>query len=143
LSARKNIHELRNTNFIILFDGVCNFCDKSVNFIIKRDTKDQFLYAPLNSEAGIDFIKTQSEKVKNTDSIILITNNKVYSKSTAAIKIVSKLKGLWFLMSLFYIVPSFIRDTVYDYIAKNRYQWFGKLDSCKVINVKEKNKFLN
>ena len=143
MSARKNIHELRNTNFIILFDGVCNFCDKSVNFIIKRDTKDQFLYAPLNSEAGIDFIKTQSEKVKNTDSIILITKDKVYSKSRAAIKIASKLSGLWFLMSLFYIVPSLIRDSIYDYIAKNRYQWFGKLDSCKVINVKEKNKFLN
>ena len=143
MKTKKNIQELRNTNLIILFDGVCNFCDQSVNFIIKRDTKDKFLYAPLNSDAGIEFIKTQSEKVKNTDSIILITNNKVYSKSTAAIKIVSKLKGLWFLMSLFYIVPSFIRDTVYDYIAKNRYQWFGKLDSCRVINVKEKNKFLN
>ena len=143
MSARKNIHELRNTNFIILFDGVCNFCDKSVNFIIKRDTKDQFLYAPLNSKAGIDFIKTQSEKVKNTDSIILITNNKVYYKSRAAIKIASKLSGLWFLMSLFYIVPSLIRDNIYDYIAKNRYQWFGKLDSCRVVTVKDKHKFLD
>ena len=143
LNIKNNIQEIRTTKSVILFDGVCNFCDQSVQFVIKRDIKNKFLYASLQSGAGIEFLKTQPEAIQNTDSIILVSNSKVYSKSTAAIKIATELKGLWFLMGLFYIVPTFIRDTVYDYVAKHRYQWFGKFDSCKIPTPDEKDKFLN
>jgi predicted DCC family thiol-disulfide oxidoreductase YuxK len=143
LKTRKDIQELRHTKAIILFDGLCNFCDQSVQFVIKRDFKNQFLYASLQSDTGTNFLKTQSETIQNSDSIILVTGSKVYSKSTAAIKIAIKLKGLWVLLIIFYIFPPFIRDAVYDYIAKNRYRWFGKFDSCKTPTPNEKDKFLD
>lgn len=142
MNTSRNIQELRNTKSIILFDGLCNFCDNSVQFVIKRDVSNQFLYASLQSEAAIEFMKSQPENIKNTDSIILVTAEHVDSKSTAALKIAKQLKGMWFLTSIFFIVPVAIRDFVYDFIAKRRYRWFGKFDTCKIPTQEEKDKFL-
>jgi predicted DCC family thiol-disulfide oxidoreductase YuxK len=110
--------------------------------VINRDIKNKFLFASLQSRSGSEFIKTQTKFIQQIDSIILVTETKVYYKSSAAIKIASQLKGLWFLIGVFYIVPTFLRDKVYDFIAKRRYTWFGKYDTCKLPTEQEKDKFL-
>jgi predicted DCC family thiol-disulfide oxidoreductase YuxK len=126
----------------ILFDGVCNFCNSSVNFIIKRDKKDYFLFSSLQSEYSQNLLNKNNFPQKDFDSIILIEENKLYQKSTAALKIAKHLNGLWKLFYMFIIIPPFIRDFFYDIIAKNRYKWFGKKDVCMIPDEKTKNKFL-
>jgi predicted DCC family thiol-disulfide oxidoreductase YuxK len=129
-------------NAIILFDGICNFCNSSVNFIIKRDKKNYFLFSSLQSVYSQNFLTKNNFPKNNFDSIILIENNKLYQKSTAALKIAKQLKGLWKLSYVFIIIPPFIRDFFYDSIAKNRYKWFGKKDVCMIPDEKIKRKFL-
>ncbi|MFT5077566.1 MAG: putative DCC family thiol-disulfide oxidoreductase YuxK [Planctomycetota bacterium] len=127
---------------IILFDGVCNLCNSSINFVIKRDKKDEFRFTALQEEPGISLLKHHHIDTKDTDSIILIENDTVYVKSSAALRVSRKLSGAWPLMYGFMIVPAFIRNGVYDYIAKNRYKWYGKQDSCMIPNPELNNKFL-
>lgn len=112
---------------IILFDGVCNLCNGAVQFIIERDKKRQFRFASLQSDFGQQY---QQQVGASVDSILLVENGKIYQKSSAALRIARKLDGLWSLLFLFIIVPPFIRNAVYDWIARNRYRWFGKQDSC-------------
>ncbi|MFS0576058.1 thiol-disulfide oxidoreductase DCC family protein [Sporosarcina sp. 179-K 3D1 HS] len=114
---------------IVLFDGECNFCDASVQFILKRDPAAHFLFTSLQSETGQQ-LKKQYYIPENVDSIVLIEKGKAYTKSSAALHIAKKLDGLWHLLFLFILVPRPLRDVAYDYIAKNRYKWFGKKDSC-------------
>ena len=115
---------------IVLFDGVCNFCDSSVQFIIKRDPAGHFLFTSLQSEKGVELVK-QYAIPHDVDSLVLIENGKAFTKSAAALHIAKKLDGLWHLLFLFILVPRKIRDGVYDYVAKNRYKWFGKKeDAC-------------
>ena len=127
---------------IILFDGVCNFCNSSVNFIIKHDTKKHFLFASLQSDVAKEILLQLDKKKIIEDSIVLIQDGKLYQKSTAALKIVKKLNGLYPIIYAFTIVPLFIRDGLYDIIAKNRYKWFGKKDSCMIPSTKIKNRFI-
>lgn len=129
-------------NNIILFDGVCNFCNNAINFTIERDPSKKFLFAPLQSEAGEKIQKQYNIDSKLLNSVLLIKNGKLLSKSTAALHIVKELKGLWKLMYVFIIVPPFIRDAVYNYIAKNRYKWFGKKESCMLPTPDVKSRFL-
>lgn len=96
----------------------------------------------MQSEAAKTFLKTQSVAIQNTDSIMLVTDLAIYSKSTAVLKIATQVKGFWFLMAAFYIIPTSFRDTLYSIIAKRRYIWFGKLDSCRIPTNVEKNRFL-
>ncbi|SET00118.1 Predicted thiol-disulfide oxidoreductase YuxK, DCC family [Oceanobacillus limi] len=126
---------------IILFDGVCNFCDQSVQFILKRDEKHYFQFASLQSDAGKKLIK-DFDVPTDIDSMILIENNKYYSKSSAALRICKNLKGLWRLLYGFLIVPKPIRDFAYGIIAKNRYKWFGKRDSCMLPPPEVRDRFL-
>lgn len=114
---------------IILFDGVCNFCDASVQFILNRDPEGVFHFASLQSEAGQELVKKHNVPA-DVDSMILIEDGKVYYKSTAALRISRHLQGVWKLLYAFIIIPSPIRNIVYDIIAKNRYKWFGQKDSC-------------
>ncbi|MFD1207048.1 MULTISPECIES: DCC1-like thiol-disulfide oxidoreductase family protein [Sporosarcina] len=115
---------------IILFDGECNFCNKSVQFIIKRDPSAHFYFTSLQSETGERYRK-QYKIPDDIDSLVLIEKGKSYTKSAAALHIAKKLDGLWHLLFLFILVPRKLRDGVYDYIAKNRYKWFGKNeDAC-------------
>ena len=127
---------------IILFDGVCNLCNSSINFVIKRDKNDAFKFATLQEEVGQLLLKRYSIDSLDTDSIILIENGKAYVKSTAALRVARKLSSAWPLMYGFMIIPAFIRNWVYDYIAKNRYKWYGKQDSCMIPTPALKSKFL-
>lgn len=115
---------------IILFDGDCNFCDASVQFIIKRDPYAHFYFTSLQSEKGLQ-LKRQYNIAEDEDSVVLIEKGKAYTQSSAALRIAKKLDGLWHLLFLFILVPRPIRDRVYQYVAKNRYKWFGKKeDTC-------------
>ena len=127
---------------IILFDGVCNLCNTSVNFVIKKDKNDVFRFAALQSEIGQNYIEKFKIDSSKTDSIILVDNDKHYIKSTAALTIAKSLKGGYPLLYIFMILPNFIRNWVYDYIAKNRYKWYGKKESCMIPTLELKSKFL-
>ncbi len=127
---------------IILFDGVCNLCNNSVTFVIKRDKKDKFRFAALQEPAGQELIKKFGIDTTKTDSIILIENGKAYVKSTAALRVARHLGGLYPLSYAFMIIPNFIRNWVYDYVAKNRYKWYGKKESCMIPTPELKAKFL-
>ncbi|MBQ4819248.1 thiol-disulfide oxidoreductase DCC family protein [Aquimarina sp. MMG016] len=118
---------------IILFDGVCNLCNNAVNFIIKRDKKDVFRYASLQSEIGQELIKDRGIDISRIDSILLINPGEAYyHKSTAALHIAKQLSAGYPLLFVFIVVPKFFRDWIYDIIAKNRYRWFGKKESCMI-----------
>ncbi|MBP2833553.1 DUF393 domain-containing protein [Aquimarina sp. U1-2] len=118
---------------IILFDGVCNLCDSAINFVIKHDKNDVFRYASLQSDIGKKLISERSIDSATIDSIILIDPKLAYyHKSTAALQITKQLSGIYPVFSVFLIVPKTIRDWVYDFVAKNRYKWFGKKESCMI-----------
>lgn len=127
---------------IILFDGVCNFCNSSVLFIIKRDPTGYFKFASLQSEKGQQLLK-QYGVSKEIDSLIVIEKQKVYIKSSAALQICRKLTGFWRFFSILMVFPSIFRDYLYDMIAKNRYYWFGKRDSCMLPTSEMKKRFLD
>jgi predicted DCC family thiol-disulfide oxidoreductase YuxK len=131
-----------NTQHIIIFDGVCNFCNKSVNFIIKRDKKNIFLFTPMQSKIAQDLILKYQIKNFDYDTILLIKNDKYYSKTDAVLEILHDLSGLWIVFRVFKVLPKSMRDYGYDLIAKNRYRLFGKADSCMVPTRELKNKFL-
>lgn len=131
------------THYIILFDGVCNLCNSAVQFIINRDEKDTFRFASLQSETGQKLLAIHQLQHKNIDSIVLIKNEKAYIKSTAALHIAKELSGIWKLAYYYIVIPKFIRDAVYDFIARNRYAWFGKKDQCMIPTAKLKSKFLD
>ncbi len=119
-----------NSKPIILFDGICNLCDGAVQFVIKHDREGKFLFAALQSEAGQALLKEYGLPGENFNSFILLQDEKIYNKSTAALKVVRQIKGAWSCLYIFIIVPTFIRDAVYNWIAQNRYKWFGKKDRC-------------
>ena len=127
---------------MILFDGVCNFCNGTVNFIMARDKKQRFKFAALQSEAGQNILGKFNLKITDFDTIILAESNGYYEKSTAALKIAKELGGIWKLFYAFIIIPTFIRNFFYNIIAKNRYRWFGKREKCRVPTPKEHEKFL-
>ena len=130
------------THSIILFDGVCNLCNGAVNFVIKRDPGNVFKFAPLQEKQGALLLKTHAIDIQKLDSIVLIENGNVYIKSSAALRIARKMSNLWPLFFVLLIIPSFIRDGVYDFIAKNRYKWFGKKEQCMIPTLGLKEKFL-
>jgi predicted DCC family thiol-disulfide oxidoreductase YuxK len=127
---------------IILFDGVCNFCNSSVNFIIKHDKKEHFLFASLQSDVAKEILLQFNERKNTGNSIILISGEHLYTKSTAALNIAKKLNSGICLTYVFIIIPSYLRDWVYDIIAKNRYKWFGKKENCMIPSAKIKERFL-
>ncbi|NGX83949.1 thiol-disulfide oxidoreductase DCC family protein [Aequorivita sp. KMM 9714] len=130
------------THKIILFDGVCNLCNGAINYVIKRDHKNVFKFAALQSETGQNLTAKFNIDRAKVDSIILIDGDKHYEKSTAALYIAKHLSGAYPLLFGFIIVPKFIRNAVYDYVARNRYKWFGKKDKCMIPTAELKNKFL-
>lgn len=134
--------EYLNKN-IVVFDGYCNLCSAWVIFIIKREKGDSFRFIPLSSPV-VDEIKqhTGIERI-DTRSIALIRDNRLYQKSDAVLLIVRDLKGLWPLFYGFRIVPVEWRDKLYDFIARNRYRWFGRKDQCMVPGPSVRNKFLD
>jgi len=129
---------------IILFDGVCNLCNSVVNFIIRHDKNDVFRYASLQSDIGIKLANERKIDTSKLDSIILIDPKiAYYHKSTAALHIAKQLSGIYPLLFVYIILPKFIRDWIYDIIAKNRYKWFGKKDSCIIPTPELKSLFID
>lgn len=129
-------------NPILLFDGNCNLCNNSVKFIFKHEKKPTLLFASLQSEKGIELLKQMNNNNHNLDSIVFIKNRKIYIKSSAALRLALYLKGLYPLLFCLLIIPPFIRNRVYDFIAKNRYKWFGKTESCMIPDKSISNRFL-
>ena len=127
---------------IILFDGFCNFCNRTVNIILKYDQDGHFQFAASQSNAGINLLDQFNLNQKASASVILIDNEKVYTKTDAVIQIAKQLSGWPRLLMGLKIVPKFLRDFGYDLIAKNRYVLFGKKDTCRMPNASETNRFL-
>jgi predicted DCC family thiol-disulfide oxidoreductase YuxK len=117
---------------IILFDGVCNFCNSTVNFVIKRDQKSVFKFTTLKSSVAQEILESPNLDNADIGSFVLFDNDKTYTKSTAALRVCLRLNGLWPLMYGFIIVPKLIRNAIYNSVAKNRYRWFGKKEVCMV-----------
>ena len=130
-----------NNKPVILFDGVCNLCTGSVQFILKRDNKKKFLFASLQSNYGQDLLKQFDLPTNTFNSFILYQDGKMHTRSTAALKMFQQLKG-WTLVKIFWIVPAFIRDGLYNLIANNRYKWFGKKETCWLPTPELKARFL-
>lgn len=135
--------ELPKDKKIILFDGVCNLCDATVQFLIKRDRKDIFRFVALQSELGQEIINYIGIDTSKTDSIILYEPGKAYYyKAQAALEIASEIGGFYSLLSVFKVLPNGLSNAVYDYVARNRYKWYGKKDACMLPTPEMKAKFL-
>jgi predicted DCC family thiol-disulfide oxidoreductase YuxK len=127
---------------VILFDGICNLCTGSVQFILKRDKEKKFLFASLQSNYGQELLKRYDLPTDTFNSFILYQDNRIYTRSTAALKMFQQLKG-WKWVKAFQVVPGFIRDAVYNLIAKNRYKWFGQKNECWIPTPELKARFLD
>lgn len=141
MKSNKNIQNLRQFKKIILFDGVCNLCNATVTFVMNRDRHSKFLFCPIQSELATVFLKDCD--LSQTDSVVLVTQASVCMKSTAALKIVKELDGLWPLLYVFIIFPISFRDFLYHWIARNRYKWFGKQTFCRAPSENEKELFIS
>ena len=132
-----------NVQPVILFDGVCNLCNTSVQFVIKHDKRAFFTFASLQGETGQQLLKKHGLTAEDLNSFVLIINNKALTRSAAALTVARNLGGIIKLLYGFMIIPAFIRDGVYNIIAKNRYKWFGKRDSCMIPSPELSSRFLH
>lgn len=131
------------THPIILFDGVCNLCNSSVQYVIRHDPSEQFQFASLQSKVGQALLAKHHLPLAGFNSFVLIENDKAYTQSTAALRVARKLKGPVKLLVVFIIIPAFIRDVLYKFVAANRYKWFGKKESCMLPSPNLRHRFLN
>lgn len=137
------MNNLPHDKKIIVFDGLCNLCDSSVQFLIKIDTKDDFRFVSLQSDLGQELLQKLPIEFRLTDSIILYESEKVFFyKSQAVFEIVKSIGGIYYCLLIFKLLPNTITNAVYDFIAKNRYKWFGKKESCLVPTKELESKFL-
>lgn len=127
---------------IVLFDGVCNFCNGSVNFVIEHDKAGYFKFAPLQSEIGEKLLAKHEIDKFDTDSVILVEDGKAYTHSTAALRIARRLDGIWSYGNLFIAVPKTIRDFFYKLFARHRYSLFGRQDTCMIPTPEVRARFL-
>ncbi len=127
---------------IILFDGVCNLCNRFVNLVISYDKKKYFKMGAIQSDEGLAILKERGLEYVGLSSVVLITPDNFYKESRAALEILKKLTGLWPMLYIFIILPPFVRDGIYRWIATNRYSWFGKTDSCRIPSPEIKDRFI-
>lgn len=125
---------------ILFFDGVCHLCNFWIELLIKLDRRNQLQFASLQGETAKKFLNPES--IQKLDSLVFLKNDSTYEKSTAVLLVVAELGGLWKLSKVFFVIPKFMRDALYHWIAKNRYRWFGQRDSCRIPNESERNKLL-
>lgn len=128
---------------VILFDGVCNLCNKTIQFIIKHDPEHIYRFAAFNSAFGKEMLQYFKISDKVPGTFMLLENGQIYDRSTGALRVCKQLKGGWKMLSAFLIVPKFIRDGVYNIIARNRYKWFGREESCWVPTAELQKLFYN
>jgi predicted DCC family thiol-disulfide oxidoreductase YuxK len=130
-------------NQILFFDGACNLCNSSVNFIIDRDPKGKFRFAPLQSQLAMKLLPEFNINPEQLESLVLFRSGKVYRKSRAALEVARQLTGFWPMLYVFIIVPWFIRNFIYDLIAKNRYRLFGRQATCRIPTPELKARFVD
>jgi len=135
-------HEWDKYPRVIVFDGVCNFCNAFVNFVMDRDPGELFKFGMLQSEPAQHILNQFQLSTEEYETFLLIENRKVFTKSTAALKILRSLNGLWPLLYVCILIPRPIRDAVYSFVARHRYQWMGKTDSCRVPTTKDSQRFV-
>ncbi|WBL41980.1 DUF393 domain-containing protein [Algoriphagus halophytocola] len=128
---------------IIFFDGVCNLCNASIDFVIQRDPKDHFLVGALQDDFSKKILSRFDVKEDYLDSLVLLEKGEIYFKSTAALKISRKLSGLWPALYPLIFLPKALRDPIYNWIGQNRYKWFGKKNTCRLPSAEEQAKFLS
>ena len=128
---------------IILFDGVCNLCNWSIQFVIKHDPEKKFQFGSLQSDKAKKLLQEYSIDTKEINSFILVENGKIFTRSTGALRVLKKLRGWPVLFYCFILVPKFIRDVIYNFIAKKRYRWFGKRGECMIPSPEISSRFLN
>ncbi len=131
-----------NSQKIILFDGVCNLCNSTIQKVIENDHENQFKFASLQSKFGQKFLEDNYLGRDEFKSMILVDGDKFYTKSDAALRIGKELSGIYKLSGLLFIFPKFIRNSVYDFISGNRYKWFGKRESCWLPTPELQQKFI-
>lgn len=124
---------------VLFFDGVCNLCNSSIDFVVRHDKKRRYRFAPLQGATAAHAIPTQVDAM---DSFVLAENGRIYLRSTAALKVLSGLGGIWSLAKALLWIPAPLRDAVYRLIAKNRYRWFGQKDTCRLPTPEERALFL-
>ena len=117
---------------IVIFDGVCNLCARSVQFILRHESEPRFQFSPVQSAAGARLLTAHGYSAANVATFVFLSEGKVYTRSTAALRIARHFKGPWQLLRALWIVPRPLRDLLYDLVARNRYSWFGKADSCLI-----------
>jgi predicted DCC family thiol-disulfide oxidoreductase YuxK len=128
---------------IVYFDGVCNLCEGTVQFLLRRNKKKNLLFASLQSNAGQKMLSQFGLPLNNFNSFVFVENGKLYQRSTGALRVTKYLSGMWPMLYAFIIIPSFIRSAVYDYIARNRYKWYGQKNECWVPTPELKQRFLD
>lgn len=134
---------MTNEEPILLFDGICNLCSSSVQFVLKRNRKGNVRFASLQSDFGKETLKKSNLPHTYLNSLVLIENGKTYVKSDAALRLAKHLDGFWKMGSVFLLIPKFIRNPFYDWIARNRYAWFGKKKTCWIPEQKWNDRFLD
>lgn len=134
---------MRTLSAIILYDGVCGFCDRSVQFVLRHDRSRRYRFAALQSRVGAELLKTHPTLPRSLDSLILIEGHRAYARTDAVLRIASGLGFPWKLAAALLILPAALRDPFYDAFAKRRYAWFGKLDSCPIPSPGTRERFLD
>lgn len=117
---------------IVIFDGVCNLCARSVQFILRHEAEPRFMFSPLQSAAGARLLSDHGFPSADVGSFVVLSDGKVYTRSSAALRIARHFKGAWQFLRALWLVPRPLRDLLYDFVARNRYQWFGKAETCMV-----------
>lgn len=128
---------------VVLFDGVCNVCNATVQFILRHDRKEKFLFASLQGEYGRKVLETHHLPSDNFSSFLLADGDRIFAKSTGALELCRRLGGGWKILYAFILIPTPFRDAVYGYVARNRYRWFGKQDTCYMPTPALKRRFLD
>ncbi len=132
----------RSEGPVVLFDGVCKFCDAGVNFILDHDRRGRVRFAALQSGAGQELLRRFGLRCDQFDTLVLIEGGRHYLRSTAALRVARHLDFPWPLASALLLVPAFLRDAAYDLLAANRFRWFGRLDACRVPTPEVRERFL-
>lgn len=127
---------------ILLFDGYCNLCNGLVKFVIKRDTRNRILFTPLTSDKGKSMLEEAGLESNNSDTVVFFSDGKYYIKSMAILKLLKTIGGGWKFFYMFIVIPRFLRDFIYDIIARNRNRIFGKSETCLIPDTKTANRFM-
>ncbi len=138
-----NVPDIPTDKPLLLFDGVCNLCNGAVQWVIRHDPAGKIHFAALQSNTGQQVLRQAGLSGEQLSSVVLYYQDRLYTRSDAALELLRLLGGFWSFFYLFRIIPRFVRDTIYEWIARNRYRWFGKREECMIPTPELKSRFLN